>query len=166
MLMLVSGIAITGCVDNEFDQPQNTFEISDDNVVSISDVLGMLGNSSSIDFDESNLGETPMYIKATINADDASGNFYKTIVFQDATGALSIIPDRNELNAEFPIGNTIYVKLQGLTLTYDANLPRLGYGIDGGRLQRIPDILVNDFLFAGSKGDDLVPDNVNDLSLT
>ena len=152
------GLVVISCVDNDFDQPQNTFSISDEKVKSIAEVLSFLENGSSVVLDESNLGEIPMYIKATINADDASGNFYKTVSFQDATGALSIIPDRNELNAEFPMGNTIYVKLQGLTLTYDANLPRLGYGIVAGRLQRIPDILVNDFLIAGGKGEDLVPE--------
>lgn len=165
LITLSLGLIITGCVDNDFDVPENTFEISDDNVMSIADVLAMLGSNSSVVFDESNIGEDPMYIKATINADDASGNFYKTISFQDATGALSIIPDRNELNAEFPEGNTIYVKLQGLTLTYDANLPRLGYGIEAGRLQRIPDILVNDFLIAGGKGEEIVPEVTTILNL-
>ncbi len=160
LVMLSCGLMITSCVDNDFDEPQNTFTINDDSVMTIAEVLDLLGNNSSVLFDESVIGEEPMYIRATINADDASGNFYKTISFQDATGALSIIPDRNELNAEFPMGNTIYVKLNGLTLAYDANLPRLGYGIDGGRLQRIPDILVNDYLFAGGKAEDLVPEVV------
>ncbi len=156
---------MTNCVDNEFDQPENTFSISDENVTTIAEVMALLENNPSVLFDESNIGETPMYIKATINADDASGNFFKTVSFQDATGALSIIPDRNELNAEFPLGSIIYVKLQGLTLTLDANLPRLGYGIEGGRLQRIPDILVNDFLIAGGKGEELVPEviTISDL---
>ena len=157
LLLLSSGILMTGCVDNDFDEPENTFNISDDNVMSIADVLGLMGNSAVV-LDESNLGEETMYIRATVNADDASGNFYKTVTFQDATGALSIIPDRNELNAEFPEGNTVYVKLNGLTLTLDANLPRLGYGIEDGRLQRIPDILVNDFLIAGGKGEEVVPE--------
>ena len=160
------GLMVTGCVDNDFDQPENTFTINEDDVMTIAEVLDMLGSSSSVDFDESNLGDTPMYVKGTINADDASGNFFKTLSFQDATGALSIIPDRNELNAEFPIGNTIYIKLQGLTLTYDAGLPRLGYGIVSSRLQRIPDIFVNDFLFAGGKGDDLVPEVITISQLT
>lgn len=156
--MLSLGLAVTSCVDNEFDQPENTFTISDENVMTIAEVLGFLNTNSVVLFDESNIGSETMYLRATINADDASGNFYKTISFQDSTGALSIIPDRNELNAEFPEGNTIYVKLNGLTLTYDANLPRLGYGLEAGRLQRIPDILVNDFLIAGAKGEEIVPE--------
>ena len=145
-LILSLGMLATSCVDNDFDEPENTFTIDEANVMTIADVLAYLNSNTSVVFDESNIGVETMYIKATINADDASGNFYKTISFQDATGALSIIPDRNELNAEFPLGNTIYVKLNGLTLTYDANLPRLGYGIEAARLQRIPDILVNDLL--------------------
>lgn len=164
-LVLILGLTITSCVDNEFDKPENTFSINADNVIPIADVLSLLDNSSTVVLGADNIGEETMYIKATINADDASGNFFKTISFQDETGALSIIPDRNELNAEFPIGHTLYVKLNGLTLTYDANLPRLGYGIEASRLQRIPDILVNEFMFAGGITDKVVPEVITLSSL-
>ncbi|MDF1697226.1 MAG: DUF5689 domain-containing protein [Saprospiraceae bacterium] len=158
LVALSVGLGLTSCVDNDFDQPENTFSISDENVITIGEILDLLNTSPTVLLDESTIGAETMYIKATVNADDASGNFFKTVTFQDATGALSIIPDRNELNAEFPEGNIIYIKLNGLTLTYDANLPRLGYGVSEGRLQRIPDILVNDFLIAGGKGETLIPE--------
>lgn len=157
LVLLVSGLFVTGCVDNDFDEPENTLVIDDSSVVTIEEVLDLLGSDSEVVLGEGNIGAEDRYIKATVTADDASGNFYKTIVFQDATGAMSIIPDRNELNAEFPLGNTVYVKLNGLTLTYDASLPRLGYSVINSRLQRIPDVLVNDFLIPGGTGEVITP---------
>ncbi len=157
LLIIVSGLFVTSCVDNDFDEPQNTLSIDDSEVLPISDILDLLPVSGGILLGEDNIGSETRYIKGTVTADDASGNFFKTITFQDATGALSIAADRNELNAEFQQGNTIFVKLNGLTLAYDANLPRLGASIENDRLQRIPDILVNDFMFAGGEGDVISP---------
>lgn len=157
LLIIVSGLFITSCVDNDFDEPENTLTIDEADVITISEVLALLDNSSSAVLGEGNIGVEDKYIKGTVTADDASGNFFKTVTFQDATAALSIAADRNELNAEFPAGNTIYVKLNGLTLGLDANLPRLGYIIEDDRLQRIPDILVNDFMIAGGAGEVIEP---------
>lgn len=154
---MVAGLFATGCVDNDFDEPEKTLVIDDSTVMTIEDVLALLDGESDVLLGEGNIGTEDMYIKGTVTADDASGNFFKTVVFQDATGALSIIPDRNELNAEFPEGNIVYVKLNGLTLANNNNLPQLGFGLDGNRLQRIPDVLVNDFLIAGGAGADVTP---------
>ena len=157
LFAIILGVLYSGCVDNDFDVPENTLSISDEDVITIAEVMDLLGSASSVALDESNLGETNKYVKGTIIADDASGNFFKNIVFQDATGGLSIVPDRNELNAEFPMGNTVYVKLQGLTLGYSNSLPQLGYGIVSGQIQRIPDVLVGDFVIAGGKGEEITP---------
>jgi len=157
LLLLVGGVCFSGCVDNDFDEPENTFKIDDSNVLDISEILGYLNGNAPVVLDADKIGEEDRYIKATITASDASGNFYKTLVFQDATGALSIIPDRNELNAEFPQGSLVYIKLNGLTLTLDAELPRLGYSYIDDRLQRIPDILVNDYCIPGGAGEEIAP---------
>ena len=157
LLIIVSGLFITSCVDNDFDEPENTLNISADDVLTISEVLDLLPGSGGTIFGEGNIGTETKYIKGTVTADDASGNFFKTVTFQDATAALSIAADRNELNAEFPTGNVIYVKLNGLTLGKDAELPRIGYSIEDDRLQRIPDLLVNDFMIAGGPGDVIEP---------
>ena len=116
LLLMVAGVFVTGCVDNDFDEPEKTLVIDDARVMTIEAVLALLDGESSILLGEDNIGAEDMYIKGTVTADDDSGNFFKTVVFQDASGALSIIPDRNELNAEFPEGNTVFVKLNGLTL--------------------------------------------------
>ncbi len=157
LLIIVSGLFITSCVDNNFDEPENTLTIDAADVLTISEILDFLPATGGAVFGEANIGTETKYIKGTVTADDASGNFFKTITFQDETAALSIAADRNELNAEFPAGNVIYVKLNGLTLGKDAELPRIGYSIEDDRLQRIPDLLVNDFMIAGGQGEVIEP---------
>ena len=156
LFVISLGLITTGCVDNDFDEPVKTFSIDDKNVKPISDVLALF-EGTPILLDDDVLGGEAIYIKASVTADDASGNLFKIVVFEDESGALSIIPDRNELNAEFPTGKVIYVKLNGLTLASNNGLPQLGYGLDGTFLQRIPDILVNDFLFASSETKEITP---------
>ncbi len=161
--MLLVIISINGCVDTEFDEPENTLEIKDADIVSIASVLDLL-SSSGVELTADNLGGDPRYIKATVSADDASGNFYRSLVFQDASGGISVSADQNELNAEFPEGNIIYIKLNGLYIASDAGTPRIGHSISNGRLQRIPDALVKEFLLAGGKADMDVAPEVIELS--
>ncbi len=157
VVAVIASISILGCVDNNFDEPDNSFEIKNEDVISIQKVLSYFDPNGGVELTDELLGGNPKYIKATIIADDASGNFYRSLTFDDGQAGLSILVDRNELNAEFPQYHIIYVKLNGLTLGSDANLPRLGYGVVDGRLQRIPDVLVNDYLFAGGPVDAIDP---------
>lgn len=158
LLLLLSAVVYTSCVDNDFDEPENTFMISEDAIIPISTILDLVPAFGATTLSAANLGRDSVYIKGTITADDASGNFFKTVTFQDATAALSIMADRNELNAQFPEGNNIYILLNGLVVGKDANLPRIAYSFEDSRLQRIPDLLVNDYMVAAGKGEEITPD--------
>ena len=67
LMALTLGLTVTSCVDNDFDQPQNTFQINDANVMTIAEVLALLNPSAAVDLTEANIGEEPMYIRATLN---------------------------------------------------------------------------------------------------
>ena len=101
LMLLFTGIFVTACVDNDFDEPENTFTINAENVIDIVDVLAMLNPNAPVTLDDDKLGGEAIYLKATVTADDASGNFFKTVTFQDNSGALSIMADRNEENTRF-----------------------------------------------------------------
>ncbi|MDA3614793.1 DUF5689 domain-containing protein [Polluticaenibacter yanchengensis] len=59
-------------------------------------------------------------LAGVVVADDRSGNLYKTIYIQDATGGLTLSLDRAQLYGDYPVGRKIYVKAKGLYL-YDYN---------------------------------------------
>lgn len=158
LLIIVSGLFITSCVDNDFDEPENTFMVDANNVVTIESILSELDTAKTVLLTEQILGGESKFLKVTVTADDASGNLFKIIFFEDESAALSIIPDRNELNSEFSTGAVIYVKLNGLTISNAGGTPQLGYGLDDdGQLLRIPDLLVSDFMFLTNERKEVTP---------
>lgn len=71
--------------------------------------------------------EEDIIIEGVVVMDDKSGNYYKKIVIQDATGGIELMIDQNNLYNDYPIGRKIYVKLKGLYLgNYGSNL-QIGY---------------------------------------
>ena len=53
-------------------------------------------------------------IEGIVNADDKSGNYYKQISIQDASGGITIRMDGLNLHANYPVGRKVYVNLAGL----------------------------------------------------
>lgn len=63
-----------------------------------------------------------------INADDRSGNFYKTISLQDETGGLQLKIDGTNLYYTYPVGRRIWIKVKGLYIfNYGGTLELGGY---------------------------------------
>ena len=55
-------------------------------------------------------------IAGTVVTNDQPGNFYKSFYIQDETGGMEIKAGRNGLYNEYKLGQTVYVKCNGLTL--------------------------------------------------
>ena len=97
---------------------------------------------------------TPQYIledficAGVVIADDRSGNFYKEMVIQDATGGISIFLDQSNYYTNYFIGRRVFVKLKGLFISdVDGNI-KLGSVVNGA-LDRIPAAVVADHLIGG-----------------
>ena len=66
------------------------------------------------------LGSTPHFIgedfviKGIIVGDDESGNIYKSIYIQDETGGVNLAIDHVNLYNSMPVGQRVYVRLNGL----------------------------------------------------
>lgn len=55
-------------------------------------------------------------IKGTVISSDRSGNIYKSLYIQDATGGMELKMGRTSLYNEYKPGETVYVRCEGLTL--------------------------------------------------
>jgi hypothetical protein len=108
-------------------------------------------------------------IIATVIADDASGNFYKTIVIQDSTAGIELKINRSGIYTTYPIGMKIGVKCKGLTIGDYGGLIQLGKGtyLNNGRssLSGLEDAVANQFVFAGPRNQTFIPKvkRINDL---
>jgi len=69
-------------------------------------------------------------ITGIVIANDASNNFYKSIIIQDSTGGITIKLDGFGLAADFPMNQRVFIRLNGLWLSEYGGMLQLGAGID------------------------------------
>ena len=75
-------------------------------------------------------------MKAVITANDESGNIFKKIYLQDETGAIEMEVDQNSVYNYYPVGQTVYIDLKGLSLSMYGDELQLGH--PDGYLYRTP----------------------------
>lgn len=88
-------------------------------------------------------------IQGIVNADDQSGNIYKTLYLQDNTGGIQIAIDKTSLYTTFRKGQRIFVKLKGLYLGSYGGVTQIGY-VYGSSIGRLPEVLINSHIFNDS----------------
>lgn len=69
-------------------------------------------------------------IEGTVTANDKTDNFYKSIIIQDSTAAVTIKLDGYNLFTKYAVGQKIGVALNGLWLSDYAGMTQIGVGVD------------------------------------
>lgn len=114
-------LGITACVKTEFDEPPVGGEpvtlTPNKTIAELKALHVTAGGFDKITEDIIIGGEVVM--------DDRSGNYYKTIVIQDASGGIEIKFNDGFLYQQYPLGRTIYVRCKDLILTDYNNLTQL-----------------------------------------
>lgn len=100
--------------------------------------------------------DTGKILEAIVVADDKSGNFYKQIIIQDATGGMRIDVDGFDLYNEYPVGRRVWVRLGGLYIYQDGDVPAL-IGSSDPSLGRIPQALYKQHIIGGDYDNPVVP---------
>jgi hypothetical protein len=97
-------------------------------------------------------------IEGTVTANDKSDNFYKSIIIQDSTAAITIKLDGYNLFTKYAVGQKLGIALNGLWLSDYAGMTQIGIGVDktdsaSSFLLGIPQPLMNRYisLLAGGK---------------
>ena len=139
LLLLGTSVLINSCVKRSYDNPPDTSAI-DPNVPT----NATIGNFASMGLNMTSgqyrvIGDST--ISGVVVADDRSGNFYKQIVIQDASGGIVLGLDKTYLYNDYPVGRKIYVKLKGLTLINYKGLPEITNSVSAtGSTTGIPSI--------------------------
>ncbi|MCB9330102.1 MAG: hypothetical protein H6574_03390 [Lewinellaceae bacterium] len=118
-LFLTAGI--TACVKKDFDEPPtggDPVDVTPNTTIAALKALHVTpGGFDKITDD--------LIIEGVVVMDDRSGNYYKTLVIQDATGGIEVkFNDAAQYN-QFPVGRTMYIYCQDLILTDYNNLIQL-----------------------------------------
>ncbi|HAK12014.1 MAG TPA: hypothetical protein DCO78_08600, partial [Chitinophagaceae bacterium] len=125
--------------------------------------LHTLGNFTQVTADR--------VISGIVVANDATGNFYKSITIQDATAAIQVNIDGFDLNALFPLGRRVFVKVKDLWLSDFRRYVQLGGSVNrtvpaSPELAPIPMALLDKYIIRGEAGQRVNPLvlNINQLS--
>ncbi len=133
LLLLGAGLSFASCVKQANDLPPDTSGY-DPNLPVNTTIRELKEMNNAYSFNGS--GDDTMRItkdltaEAVVIANDKSGNFYKQIIVQDSTGGIAINIDDYRLYAQYPVGRKIYIKLQGMMLSYNGGTPVLGASVD------------------------------------
>jgi len=152
-LLLLAVAFFNGCKP-EFDEPPGSGEdpvgvSANTSIEELKALYDISGDFLTIDDD--------IIIEGIVVADDKSGNFYKSIVIQDATAGIMVKIDATDLFNEYPVGRRVFIKCKGLVLGDYNDLIELGIGTDNTdptdpELLAIPYYLKDDYILKGKYG--------------
>jgi hypothetical protein len=150
LLFFLTGIIfLNSCVKEKFDAPPNTAPTVDFSANKTIAVINQLSDSfanlipPALPFGIIN---QDIIIEGVVVGNDESGNIYKNLYIEDASGGIDIALDAPGLYTTYRVGQKILVKCKGLYIGNYGGTPELGY-LYNGTIGRIPNIFIKDHLF-------------------
>ena len=178
-LFILSGIIVTSCVKDEFDQPDipNPCLISSGlhptSGLSVQKLLELYPSFEILDAD----GEVRKFpvdsnyvFKGVVISSDQQGNFYKSMYIQDETGGIMLSIDASNLFNEYKVGQTVHIRLSGLTCHYQTgdfktSMLEIGFGqftdSHGQKIGRIPATVLSNYMKNQSCPKTVTPIDIN-----
>jgi hypothetical protein len=126
LAVLIGFISISSCVhDDNWDKPETNCEAQNITVnKTISDVLALSPSGDLTEITEETTFE------AYVVSSDEHGNFYTTIILQDApanpTAGISVSLDKRDAYTDLPVGQKVIVKAKGLFVAKVKGVYKLG----------------------------------------
>ena len=133
-LLLSVSSALLAC-ERDYDQP----------LLTEPEYTGPAANTTIAELREIGAGATEdvefiiaddLVLKALITGNDESGNIFKKIYLQDETGAIEMEVDQSSVYNYYPVGQTVYIDLNGLSISVYGDEQQLGH--PDGYLYRTP----------------------------
>lgn len=136
-------VGFAACVDHEFDEPP------------VGDLTDLQANATIDDLKALHtLGADPtlitesLLIEGIVAADDRSGNLFRQIAIQDASGGIILRLNATGLFNDFPVGTRLIIDAQGLYIGDYNNLYQLNGSPDSG----IEENLIAEHVFVAEQG--------------
>ncbi|MCM1293075.1 MAG: DUF5689 domain-containing protein [Bacteroides sp.] len=126
---LLAGWTMTSCQDDFNDPAMNVPVATLQPNTTIADVKAEFWNDADNYIDTIRLAQNGdhVIIAGRVISSDASGNIYKNLMIQDATGALTMSINANSLYNEYRIGQEIVVDLTDMYIGKYSTLQQLGF---------------------------------------
>ncbi len=152
--VLVTLVLLTNCVKDEFNivptVVDDSRKIDFTPNITIADFKARYAAGAIID--------SSFVIQGTVISSDESENVYKSLYIQDSTGGLVLSIDMQEMFREYPIGQLLYVKCEGLYFGTAKNVHQLQLWSEAVQEPaRIPGGFVRDYLYKIPGGQPIQP---------
>jgi len=148
--LIASVIAIfsfSACTDKTVEPPVDT---TDSTALVATHTIAQL--KAMLDGDLKEITDS-VIVKVTVSANDKSGNIYKTLYVQDASGAIELKLDATNLFNDYPVGTNLFISAKGMYLGDYHGVVQLG-GEYNGAVGRLDGALIKYHLFkAGDEGE-------------
>ncbi len=118
ILLIAAAAALVSCQEWEpvftgkYPAPKNYEQVILEPTMTIAELASMYKHGNPITFD----WESDAIVSGQISSSDQTGNFYKSFYIQDGTGGMEVKVGKTSLYSDYKEGQTIYVKLAGLTV--------------------------------------------------
>lgn len=112
-----------------------------------------------------------VWIKGQVVSSDRTGNIYKEIYIQDATGGIDLKLGKSSLYSDYQLGQWVYVYCDGLTLGAYNDMPQLGLEPDNTSTNEYEtsymdlQAIIDQHVFRGASAEPLQPVAVDEASL-
>lgn len=151
---------VSSCVDKDFDEPP----------IGGTDPAGVAANTTIAQLKTYYAGSGTVtkipdgvIIAGIVVSSDETGNFYKELVIQDATGGILIRVDRSSTYVLMPVGRRIFVICTGLYISDYGSMIQIGVKGSGG-VDRIPALLIDQHLLRGQWGQPVPLRTIQDIN--
>lgn len=118
-LLLYGLLLLGGCGYNEFDPMEGETELLKPNIT-IAELRHFYETGGVTTFARDYL------IGGVVTASDRSGNFYRSFILEDYTGAVEVKAGTYDLHTLFPLGRVVYIRLQGVSYGNEHGMYQLG----------------------------------------
>jgi Family of unknown function (DUF5689) len=160
LLAVITAVVFFTACNKKFDEPPGFIDPNVTANMTIAQLKALYTGSAIVKVTDDKI------IEGVVVADDKSGNFYKSIVIQDASGGVQVLLGGTNLYTSYPIGRKLYIKCKDLYIGEYNNLIQLGGFIDSTDPVRpaLGDLPVNLFdkhILKGQSGNPITPIDVS-----
>lgn len=159
-LAACAGLFLTGC-EKDYDIPDRAERVSLETNATIQELKALYSGSPTVITDNLTVG-------GVVTTTDAHGNNYRIICIEDETGGLEIKIGSRYNHTLYQMGDTLYVKAQGLCLGAYGGYVTLGVeSVAGSSYEN--DYIDTEFrikrtIFRGYSGPEVTPAEITDYS--
>ncbi|MBK5214694.1 MAG: hypothetical protein JJE55_13645 [Flavobacteriaceae bacterium] len=162
LFLFFLGMIVTSCVqDDDYNVPEiNTQEPNVEVNIDIKTVKDIYRGYEPKIIEAGDGSGRDLYLEAYVVSSDETGNFYKSLVIQDAqenpTAGVAISTNATDLYTKYEPGRKIYFKVNGLYIGEYAGLPTIGVQ-DGDEVGRIDVIEFESRILRSTEIAEIVP---------